>query len=148
MTTMNWRMLRAMILVSGVLLASIPVSGETLFQDEFEFFELGETWEEHEAGAPDLSLSVIVVDGVEILQMHSSNLEDEFRGIETFESISLAGFSSITVDTRLRPINMGELGAVSSAEVAIIGSSGDYIRAFASNNATYDPEFDNDYKND
>ena len=59
--------------------------------------------------------------------------------------ISLAGLSSLTVDARLQPINMGVEGSVSAAEVALIGASGELIRAFASNNAGPDPESENDW---
>ena len=36
----------------GSCCAVVPRHGETLLEDEFEFFELGETWQEHEEGSP------------------------------------------------------------------------------------------------
>ena len=131
------RILRPIVVLSVLLLCAVPLYGEILLEDEFEFFELGETWQEHDAGAPDLQLSS--TGGV--LRMFSSPLADEFRGIETITPISLAGLASLTVDARLQPQNQGIMGTVAAAEVALIGASGEFIRAFASNNPP-DPELD------
>ena len=105
MTTTSERMFRAMTVLLCVLLCGVSVSGEILLEDEFDFFELGETWQEHEDGEPDVFLGVI---GDGLLQMQSSGFAEEFRGIETITPISLVGLSSLTVDARLQPINMGE----------------------------------------
>jgi hypothetical protein len=118
---------------------------EVLLDDNFEFFELGETWQEHAGGAPDIALDVIFANDSEVLQMISSGFSDEFFGIETITPISLVGLTDLTIDARLRPINQGVEGSIAAAEVALIGSSGDFIRAYASNNAGPDPESINDW---
>ena len=97
--------LRIALVLFAVLAWTVPhATAETLFEDEFEFFELGETWQEHGAGAPDLGLDVGFADDSEVLQMSSSNFADEFRGIETISPISLVGLSDLTVDAHLRPL--------------------------------------------
>ena len=59
--------------IVGILAAcQVVPAEETLLEDTFEFFELGETWEEHEAGAPDTTLAV----SDSVLQMASSGIEE------------------------------------------------------------------------
>jgi hypothetical protein len=72
-------------------------------------------------------------------------LGDEFRGIETVDAITLIGLADLHVDARLRPINQGVEGSVAAAEVALIGQSGEIVRAFASNNAGPEPDSTNDW---
>ena len=137
----------SMALMLCVFLAwgTTPARSETLFEDEFEFFELGETWQEHGAGAPDVGLDVGFADESEVLQMTSSGSADEFRGIEMISPISLLGLGDLTIDARLRPINQGVEGSIAAAEIALIGQTGEIVRAFASNNAGPDPESANDW---
>lgn len=139
--------LRILLLASVIWAATLPTAfgADILLEDTFEFFELGETWQEHGAGVPDQALGVIFANDSEVLQMMTSGSSDEFFGVETIAPISIAGLSDLKVDARLRPINMGVEGAVAAAEVAIIGSSGQIMRAFASNNAGPDPESANDW---
>jgi hypothetical protein len=140
-------------IVLASLLIGISCAGrhlaadEVLLEDTFEFFELGEAWQEHGAGLPDVTLAVGFSDGSEVLQMVTSGFEEDFFGIETVASISLTGLADIRVDARLRPINQGVEGSVAAAEVLLLGASGEFIRAFASNNAGPDPAFMNDWAN-
>ncbi len=129
--------------VSAILLTTSLSFADTLLEDEFEFFELEETWKEHGEGAPDV-LDVGFDGDSAILQMTTGGVADAFFGIETIEPLSLTGLGSLTVSARLRPINQGVEGSVAAAEVALIGESGEIIRAFASNNAGPDPESVND----
>lgn len=134
-----------MTFVIGCILCSAGMAQEVLLEDAFEFFELGETWQEHGAGAPDIALEVAFSDDSEVLSMTASGFEESFVGIETITPISLSGLAGITVDSRMRPINQGVEGSVAAVEVALIGESGEIIRAFASNNAGPDPESMNDW---
>jgi hypothetical protein len=113
----------------------------TLFEDPFDSFELGTTWQPHGAGVPQLALGT---DG-DALQMQSDNSATEFRGIESIDPISLDGLTNVTVNARLRPVNQGVEGSRSAAEVAVFGSTGEFLRAFAANNAGPDPESVNDW---
>lgn len=125
--------------------ACVAAADEVLFEDGFEFLELDETWQEHGAGFPDVALDVIFVEDSEVLQMITSGSSDEFFGIETINPISIAGLSDLTIDVRLRPINQGVEGSIAAAELALLGSSGDYMRLYASNNAGPDPDAANDW---
>ncbi len=145
MTQLQRQMLSVCLGVGMIWGGHHTVAEEILLEDTFEFFELGETWQEHEAGAPDVALDVIFANDSEVLQMISSGFADEFYGIETISPISLAGIADLTVNARLRPINQGVEGSIAAAEVALIGSSGELIRAYASNNAGPDPESTNDW---
>jgi hypothetical protein len=128
-------------IVVAFLLARPLTAQEILLEDTFEFFELGETWQEHAAGVPDVTLAA----DAGILQMASSGVVEDFYGIETITSISIAGLTDLTVDARLQPINQGVEGSIAAAEVAVIGDSGVVMRAFASNNAGPDPASANDW---
>ena len=133
--------LAAAMMVTGTVF-QVAVAQETLLEDDFEFFELGETWDEHGVGAPDVKLEVGDDAGAAILEMVTSGIEEGFFGIETIAPISIAGLTDLTVDARLRPINQGVEGSVAAAEVALIGESGLVLRAFASNNAGPRPGID------
>ena len=142
---MTKRILQAFIVLAiGVWHGSVVLAEtQLIFQDEFDFFELDEIWGAGEAVAdtPDVMLEA----SGGILQMVSSGLADEFFGVQMFDAIPLAGLTNITVDARVQPINAGVEGTVAAAEVALIGSSGETMRAFASNNAGPDPESMNDW---
>ena len=109
--------------------------GLELFRDEFDQLNFGTIWQSHGSGIPEISLGIgHPAHSSSSLHMFSDGFGEEFRGIETIAPISLAGLDSVTVDVRLAPINGGVSGTLSSAEVALVGSSGDFVRAFASNN--------------
>lgn len=143
----RFRSVSGMACVMACILCPAGWAQNVLLEDGFEFFELGETWQEHGAGAPDITLEVGFSDDSEVLNMTSSGFDESFLGVETITPISLSGLAGITVDARMRPINQGVEGSVAAVEVALIGESGEIIRAFASNNAGPDPESINDWAN-
>ena len=98
--------LRILLLASVIWAATLPTAfgADILLEDTFEFFELGETWQEHGAGVPDQALGVIFANDSEVLQMMTSGSSDEFFGVETIAPISIAGLSDRKVDARRRPI--------------------------------------------
>lgn len=138
----------SVLLASVLLFALTPVSSAaTVFDEPFDSLELGTVWKEHGMGAPNIALSVIAAHDSQVLMMQSNGEDEEFYGIETIDAISLANVSSLTMTTRIRPINMGVQGTRSAAEVALLGSSGEIVRTFTSNNAGPDPESINDWAN-
>lgn len=121
--------------------------GATVFEESFDSLELGTIWKEHGAGAPNIEWAIIPAHDSQVLSMRSNGEDDEYYGIETIDSISLTNVSSLTLTTRIRPINNGVEGARAAAEVALLGGSGEIARTFSSNNAGPDPESINDWAN-
>ena len=128
--------------VALVAACTTPSRALDLFSDEFDAFTLDTIWQTHGAGAPSVALGLSQPG---ILQMHSASGAGEYRGVETTFPISLDGLTNVTFDVRLRPINQGEDGTPSSAEMAILGSSGEFVRAFASNNVGPVPATSSDW---
>ena len=119
-------------------------SAEVLLEDTFEVFDFGQTWQEHGDGTPDV-IEVVFDGEFDVLSMRSDGIASEFRGIETATPISLVGMTTLTVDVRLRPLNAGVEGTVGAAELALIGSSGEFLRASAANNVGPDPDSEFDW---
>ncbi len=123
----------------------------TVFEDAFAGFAIGDAWQPHGAGAPDLALAVVGV-GVDTasLRMGSSpGTGGEIVGIETATAFSLTGVLSVRVTARLRPLNQtgaGDGGASdASAGVAINGVSGAFARASAGANRPAAPDWGDFY---
>jgi hypothetical protein len=110
-----------------------PALEITLFHDDFAAFRLGDVWQPHADGAPQLGLGL---SSPGVLQLHSDGSATGFRGVETLSPLALHGYRSVTFDVRLRPINQGTNGSESAAELALFGAAGGQLRAFASNNVS------------
>jgi hypothetical protein len=132
----------ALLVILVIVCRTQPILSETLLQDEFDSFELGGVWKEHELGPPDVLLEIANGD---MLLMRSSGTTDGFFGIETASPVSLQGLDELIVDARVKPENAGVEGTVAAAEVALLGQSGQFVRAFASNNAGPEPETVSDW---
>ncbi len=135
-----------------LLLAATPAPGAVVFEDEFAAFSLGDRWQPHGAGAPDLGINPVGglgVDGAVIRLGTSPGAADEIVGIETATPFSMTGVRSFKVTVRLRPLNQtgaGDGGASdSSAGVAVIGASGAYVRASAGANRPTAPDWGDFY---
>lgn len=127
------------------------LSAATVFEDSFTAFALGEPWQAHAAGAPDLALSLVGqgADGSSLRMGSSAGIAGEVVGIETAAPFSLAGVISVRVTARLRPLNQtaaGDGGASdASAGVAVVGASGAYARASAGANRPSAPDWGDFY---
>lgn len=129
---------------SAVCLAvacAIPAFAGIELTDDFSSFALGETWQAHAAGAPDVALSVvggIGADGNSLRLGSAPGTGNEIVGIETRSTIPLAGATSLRVTVRVRPLNQtatGDGGASdASIGVSIVGASGSFARAAAGAN--------------
>lgn len=131
---------------------SSSLLGAVVFEDDFSSFTLGETWQPHGAGAPDVALTLvggIGADGSSLRMAASPGTADEVVGIETRTPFSMVGVRSIRVSARVRPLNQtasGDGGASdSSAGISIIGVSGAYIRASAAANRATSPDWGDFY---
>jgi hypothetical protein len=149
----SFRRRRCRVVTAGLALGlSAAVQGGLEFEDEFTTFTLGEGWQAHGAGAPDLSLSVISgfgTDGFSLRMGSSAGTAGEMVGIETSTAFSMAGVRLIRVTARLRPLNQtgaGDGGASdASAGVAILGASGAFARASAGANRPTAPDWGDFY---
>ncbi|MFN0126791.1 MAG: hypothetical protein ACKV19_08930 [Verrucomicrobiales bacterium] len=120
---------------------AFPVFAGIELTDDFATFALGEAWQAHGAGAPDVALSLVSgigADGHSLRLGSAPGAGNEIVGIETRTAISLAGATSLRVTARVRPLNQtatGDGGASdSSIGVAIVGASGSFARAAAGAN--------------
>lgn len=120
--------------------------------DSFTSFSLGETWQAHGAGAPDVALAVVSgigTDGSSLRLGCAPGAANEIVGVETRSSIVLTGATLIRVTARVRPLNQtatGDGGASdASVGVAIIGSSGAFARASAGANRPSAPDWGDFY---
>jgi len=122
------------------------------FTDDFTEFVLGDRWQAHGAGAPDVALSVVTglgTDGSSLRLGTAPGAAGEITGIETAGAFSLAGASSIRVTVRLRPLNQtatGDGGASDAAAgLAIVGASGAFARVSAGANRPSPPDWGDFY---
>lgn len=131
--TVSVRQLWPSILLA-MLLTTLPLSASagTVLDDQFDSFVLGTTWQATGAGVPSDYLAFENNGTDKYLHMGSIGAVNEFRGVEAIAPISLAGVAQLVVDVRLRPINQGGIGTPSAAEVAVLGASGAFSRAVAS----------------
>lgn len=127
------RMLQGIALAVPVLTMALPASATTVLDDQFDSFSLGTTWQVHGPGQPELGLMSELSGTNNVLLLYSSNDVTEYRGVETISAISLTGLASLTVDTRVRPLNHGGNGSPAAVEVAILGEGGVFSSAAASN---------------
>ena len=122
-----------------------------VFQDSFTNFTLGDRWQAHGAGAPDIAISTagVGVDGSSLRMGSSAGAGGEVVGIETVKSFPLAGIRLVRVTARLRPLNQtgaGDGGASdASAGIAVIGISGAFAQASASANRAASPDWGDFY---
>ncbi len=123
-----------------------------VFEEEFATFTLGDRWQAHGTGAPDVALSVVSgigADGSSLRMAVAPGTADEIVGIEISAPFSMAGVRSIRVTARVRPLNQtaaGDGGASdSSAGIAIIGASGAFARASAGANRPTAPDWGDFY---
>ncbi len=128
-----------------VSLAANAATAVTILDDEFSSFSLGTTWKAASVlgatGEPDDTLSS---DG-NFLTMVSGADNSDFRGIETIASIPTAGYTSITLDARVKPLGLGVSDSPRMIEVTLSGSSGAWVSAFASGNTAPGPDWSDDY---
>lgn len=114
-------------------------------------FELGNRWQAHGGGAPELGQSLVGTgeDGSSLRMGSSAGTGGEVVGIEKINRISLAGVRLLRVTARLRPLNQtgGGNGGASdaSAGIAVIGVSGAYTRASAGANRPSPPDWGDFY---
>ena len=135
------------------LLGIAPSSQAAIvFEDSFTNFALGDRWQTHGAGAPDVALSVvggIGADGSSLRMGSSAGTGGEIVGIQTAASFPTAGVRLVRVTTRLRPLNQtgaGDGGASdASAGIAVIGTSGAFARASAGANRPTSPDWGDFY---
>ena len=123
-----------------------------VFEDDFAIFGLGDRWQAHGAGVPDVSLSVvggIGTDGSSLRMGTAAGTGGEILGIQTATPISLTGVRLVRVTARLRPLNQtgaGDGGASdASAGVSVTGASGAYVRASAGANRPTAPDWGDFY---
>ena len=149
----NHRLPHRSAVVAGLALGLVAAAhGGLEFEDEFTTFSLGEGWQAHGAGAPDLGLSVVSgigVDGFSLRMGSAAGTAGEIVGIETSTAFSMTGVRAIRVTARLRPLNQtgaGDGGASdASAGVAILGASGAFARASAGANRPTAPDWGDFY---
>jgi|GEM_PF-2056889 len=122
------------------------------FTDDFTEFALGDRWQAHGAGVPDVALSVVAglgADGSSLRMGTAPGTAGEITGIETSAAFPLAGASSIRVTVRLRPLNQtatGEGGASDAAAgLTIVGASGAFARVSAGANRPSPPDWGDFY---
>lgn len=136
----------------GLLVGIVAsASAATVFEDSFTEFTLGNQWQPHGAGAPDLSLGIVGqgADGASLRMATSPGVGNEIIGIETATPFSTAGVRLVRVTARVRPLNQtgaGDGGASdASAGVAIVGASGAFVRASAGANRPTPPDWGDFY---
>ena len=119
------------VVVLVIALAACTASAEMiLFQDSFDTFSLGTTWQATAwggaTGAPDVKLLGGQSHGGELtLDMGSGNDNAEFKGIETVSSIPIDGMVSLTLDVRTTAAN-----AHLPIEATLLGESGDWAQMY------------------
>lgn len=133
-------------------LAGFPLHAGVELTDDFTSFALGDTWQAHGAGAPEVALAVVSgigTDGSSLRLGCAPGTANEIVGIETRSSIALTGATLIRVTARLRPLNQtatGDGGASdASAGVAILGTGGTFARASAGANRPSAPDWGDFY---
>ncbi len=126
-------------LITVVATSAASGTTVTLFQDDFNSFALGTTWQattwdggvsgENATGAPDASLVGGVNHGGPItLQMGSlgdANTTAEFKGVETIASFPITNPFPLTLDVRTTAANTHM-----PIEVGLLGSSGEWMKMF------------------
>lgn len=134
------------------LAASVSLPAAVVFEEEFGDFTLGDRWQAHGAGVPDLSLHTVNGLGGDgsVLRLGSSpGAADEIVGIEIAAPFATAGVRSIRVTARVRPLNQtgaGDGGASdASAGIAILGASGTFVRVSAGANRPTAPDWGDFY---
>lgn len=133
-------------------LLTAPVPAAVVFEDDFTTFSLGDRWQPHGAGAPDVALTVvggIGVDGSSLRMAAAPGAADEIVGIEIATPFSMTGVRSIRVTARVRPLNQtgsGDGGASdASAGITITGAGGTFVRASAGANRPSAPDWGDFY---
>lgn len=141
-------------LLAGVTLALGVAAAQAGVEltDDFTSFSLGETWQAHGAGAPDVALAVVSgigEDGSSLRMGTAPGAAGEIVGIETMTPFALAGATVLRVTARVRPLNQtatGDGGASdASAGVAILGAGGSFVRASAGANRPSAPDWGDFY---
>ena len=130
--------------------AMLRAQEETVFEDDFEAFELGETWKPHGVGEPDVGLGVVGLgeDGSSLRMSCASGEAGETVGIET-APVSLGDVQGLRVEARFRPLNQtaaGDGGASdASVGLAIVSESGAFARVSAGANRPEQPDWGDFY---
>ncbi len=144
--------LLAVTAASLALACVLPLHAGIELADDFTEFALGDTWQAHGSGAPEVALSVVAgigADGSSLRMGTAPGTANEFVGIETRAPIPLAGATSLRVTVRVRPLNQtatGDGGASdASIGVAILGASGSFARAAAGANRPVPPDWGDFY---
>lgn len=138
---------------AGLILSNgVPLQAGVELTDDFASFTLGETWQAHGAGVPEVALSVvggIGTDGSSLRMGTAPGEANEIVGIETKVPLPLTGATMLRVTARMRPLNQtgtGDGGASdASAGVAILGTSGSFARASAGANRPSAPDWGDFY---
>lgn len=138
--------------VALILAGTASVRAGVELSDDFTSFTLGDTWQAHGAGAPDVGLSIVAgigTDGSSLRLGTAPGAANEIVGIESKTSFALTGATLIRVTARMRPLNqtgVGDGGASdASVGVALIGSSGSFARASAGANRPTAPDWGDFY---
>jgi len=125
--------------LAAVLLACVSPAQAMVFEDNFDTFALGTTWEvmtwdggvlgSPAPGAPNALTGGVVHDGPVTLQIYSDGAAPDWRGIQTIDAFPTpGGASELTVSIRTTAAN-----SHLPIEFAIVGESGEW----ASMNYTY-----------
>ena len=124
----------------------------TLFEDTFDLGDpspadpnSGSNWQPHGADLPH-SINIGGTVFVSALNMLSFPVATETRGVETVSPISLAELTNVTVNARVKPENQGSNATRASIELALLGSSGEWIQTSATGNVfTRGADFNGDF---
>ena len=134
------RLLQPVVCMIVFCFACLPVSAQvtTLFEDAFDQGDPNpgdpsSPWQAHGDGLP---ASAAIGGSVfsSFLTLFSVPEADKVRGVETIDPISINGLTNVTIDARVTPINGGVNGTWSSIELAVQGSSGEWLQVAATNN--------------
>jgi len=143
---------QALAAVLALPLIASPAHAAVVFEDDFTSFNLGDRWQAHGAGAPDVALSVVAgigTDGSSLRMAAAPGAADEIVGIEISTPFPMAGVRSIRVTARVRPLNQtgsGDGGASdASAGIAILGAADTFVRASAGANRATAPDWGDFY---
>ena len=120
------------VVVLVIALAACTASAEMiLFQEDFNTFSLGTTWQatawDGATGAPNVLTGGVNHGGPITLQMASTTGSTAMKGIETIIPVSIDGMVSVTLDVRTTAANVNN---DTSIEATFLGESGDWAQMY------------------